>query len=98
MVTVWRLRGLREPVPVPAQVKQCEVSAWAIFTDGTRGRIGSTVFLAEQPARQRWQGELDRLRKSGYHKAHFPSVVERADELCEVNVYRGQRPWKKKLP
>ena len=94
--TVWVLNGLRQPAPVPAQVKVTEKSplGYAVLMDGTIRFMGRTAFFTEEAARKRWAGEADRVSKNSYTKFKYPDRAQRAAAIAKkegANVYRGSR-------
>lgn len=98
-VVAWLLdsqRPLRPPAPVWATIHRTKKTDYAVIASGRRFVIGTTAFLAEKPAHQRWQGNLDRMRKDTYLRFKMPEIQHRAAKLCTVNVYASKPKFKRK--
>lgn len=98
LVTAWLLdseRPLRAPKAMQVTILRTEKMDYAVLPDGRRFVIGTTAFLAEKPAIQRWQGKLDKMRKDPYLRRTMPDTYARANHLCTSHVYgqpeRAQR-------
>lgn len=93
-ITAWLLdteRPCRPPVKAEVQIHRTAKMRYAVHESGQRFVIGTTAFFTEKAAWQRWQGELDRIRKSRYMERAFPARWEQASRLCRVHVYRTYR-------
>ena len=92
MVNVWVIdttRPLRQPMEARAVIERKPKGDWAVI-NGRRFLIGTSAFLAEKPAMQRWQGILDKMRKDRYVQHAMPHRAERANALCKSHVYGGR--------
>lgn len=90
-VEVWLLdssRPLRKPGRTIGRIVKTKANTYIEIEDGRRFIFGATAFFTEEAAMRRWQGNLDRIRKSSYHKHYLNHLWNNANERCTVNVYR----------